>query len=347
MKWIMILFLGFFSCLLHAQQLLNGSFELNDLDCGINLLNDEFNRRVVSTFAFGGQNELDVLTASCNYDYAVDGDYFVALYFNAFSDAFSMSLNEPLQVGQLYHLVFYARNGNLQVSPNSRVQIGLSNTADEFGQELFSTEQLKSEWQRYEVPFSVAEPISFITVKTRSNQEAWSFVDYFHLECPKIDLGPDTLLCDVEQYPLVVSDLFDEVLWSDGTMDDRLLADEPGWYWVEAKEANCVVQDSIWLEEIPFQCQCQYFIPNIFSPNGDGYNDVFLPQTPCELIFYELLILDRWGQIVFRSTDPQMAWDGRVRGQRAGQGQYVYQLQFQYFYEQESTIESGGVLLMR
>lgn len=57
------------------------------------------------------------------------------------------------------------------------------------------------------------------------------------------------------------------------------------------------------------------FVPNAFSPNGDGLNDVFMP-----LMFnvmedgYELQIFDRWGNLIFETTDIYKSWDGRANG---------------------------------
>jgi len=49
--------------------------------------------------------------------------------------------------------------------------------------------------------------------------------------------------------------------------------------------------------EFERNCNCKVFLPNAFSPNDDGINDIFLPQTPCEMGQYELLIANRWGAV--------------------------------------------------
>lgn len=55
------------------------------------------------------------------------------------------------------------------------------------------------------------------------------------------------------------------------------------------------------------------FVSNAFSPNGDGLNDYFFPifQVDFEIITYELVIYDRWGNIVFRTKDINQGWDGK------------------------------------
>jgi gliding motility-associated-like protein len=68
-----------------------------------------------------------------------------------------------------------------------------------------------------------------------------------------------------------------------------------------------------------------YYVPNAFTPNGDGINDVFFPiGNVIELSSYELQIFDRWGQLLFESRDPGIGWDGNASGQAMPDGVYVY-----------------------
>jgi gliding motility-associated-like protein len=55
-----------------------------------------------------------------------------------------------------------------------------------------------------------------------------------------------------------------------------------------------------------------FYVPNSFTPNNDGTNDVFLPVITAGLDDqkYTLLIFNRWGEIVFESNDPSVGWDG-------------------------------------
>lgn len=66
------------------------------------------------------------------------------------------------------------------------------------------------------------------------------------------------------------------------------------------------------------------FVPNAFTPNGDGYNDVFIPSG-YGLAEIHLTIFDRWGNLIFRSHGEVIGWDGKRKGQLCKQDVYVYQ----------------------
>ncbi len=70
-----------------------------------------------------------------------------------------------------------------------------------------------------------------------------------------------------------------------------------------------------------------YRLPNTFTPNGDGDNDLFTPILPYYFIDHiEIKIYDRWGVLVFRSEDPMINWDGRnvQNGKEVEEGTYHY-----------------------
>ncbi|MCC6371628.1 MAG: gliding motility-associated C-terminal domain-containing protein [Bacteroidia bacterium] len=89
-------------------------------------------------------------------------------------------------------------------------------------------------------------------------------------------------------------------------------------------------------------------IPNAFSPNGDGNNDWFKPLGSAAYVTdYQLTIWNRWGQEVFRSTDPTGAgWDGNYNGQQALTGVYAYVITYKNIYG-ESKIVKDNLTLTR
>jgi hypothetical protein len=54
---------------------------------------------------------------------------------------------------------------------------------------------------------------------------------------------------------------------------------------------------------------CQVFIPNTFTPNADGLNDKFYPLTNCSFEYYECLVFNRWGQLVFKTSNQFNKWN--------------------------------------
>ncbi|MBK0403760.1 gliding motility-associated C-terminal domain-containing protein [Adhaeribacter sp. BT258] len=71
--------------------------------------------------------------------------------------------------------------------------------------------------------------------------------------------------------------------------------------------------------------EVKIFVPTAFSPNNDGLNDVFEVKGRFQNNF-SLVILNRWGQIVFESKDPKKGWDGKMNGKEAPIGVYAYRL---------------------
>ena len=71
-----------------------------------------------------------------------------------------------------------------------------------------------------------------------------------------------------------------------------------------------------------------YELPNVFTPNGDGHNDLFIPfpETAGSVESIEISIYNRWGRIVFEGTDPMVNWDGRhyKSGEECPEGTYFY-----------------------
>ena len=64
-------------------------------------------------------------------------------------------------------------------------------------------------------------------------------------------------------------------------------------------------------------------VPNVFTPNGDGVNDVFQVKA-WSVTEFHAVVLNRWGRKVFEWSDPDAGWDGRINGKYASPGTYYY-----------------------
>jgi len=72
--------------------------------------------------------------------------------------------------------------------------------------------------------------------------------------------------------------------------------------------------------------ECQYRLPNIFTPNGDSFNDYFRPVRHFSVEQVNMKIFDRWGKEVFETNDPEINWDGKDKttNQPCSDGTYFY-----------------------
>ncbi|CAG5071740.1 hypothetical protein DYBT9623_03732 [Dyadobacter sp. CECT 9623] len=85
------------------------------------------------------------------------------------------------------------------------------------------------------------------------------------------------------------------------------------------------------------------FVPDAFSPNGDGYNDV-LEAKSTQLQAFTFSVMNRWGQVVFHSEDINTGWDGTIKGENAPVGSYVYKMTFVDDINQ--TVEKSGTFML-
>ena len=91
---------------------------------------------------------------------------------------------------------------------------------------------------------------------------------------------------------------------------------------------------------------CKIFIPSSFTPNGDNLNDKFSPIVNCPLDLFEFSIYNRWGEQVFRSTDPSVSWNGKYQGANCQIGAYVYLVNYKFPSQPKKQLK-GPITLIR
>ncbi|GIV30654.1 MAG: hypothetical protein KatS3mg029_0005 [Saprospiraceae bacterium] len=119
-------------------------------------------------------------------------------------------------------------------------------------------------------------------------------------------------------------------------------------YVLQMEDQHCIISDSILVTVIdPTDVSCtDVLLPNAFTPNGDFLNDGFGISNPYvvgELISFE--IYDRWGNVVFSTTDPLVKWDGTYRGDPVNPGVYLYKIHFRC--EGKEDFKTGSVTVIR
>lgn len=103
--------------------------------------------------------------------------------------------------------------------------------------------------------------------------------------------------------------------------DHRYTFSEAGNYTVKLTVSNdyCSTSDSV---DVTVS-ESAIYAPNVFTPNGDGFDDEFRVAYK-SIISFECWILNRWGRVVYHWTDPQKGWDGTINGVKAAEGAYFY-----------------------
>lgn len=165
----------------------------------------------------------------------------------------------------------------------------------------------------------------------------------------QVELGPDTTLCLEQEITLFAAFPEATTEWQNGARTDSLRVSSSGLYSVILDHPCGIVTDNI---NVSFEDCRQLYLPNAFSPNDDGINDLFFPMDGGdveEIISWQ--IFNRWGDLVFEQSnispnDTSIAWRGKWNGRLAAQGVYVWFLEVRFRDGFEETM-SGEVHLLR
>lgn len=174
------------------------------------------------------------------------------------------------------------------------------------------------------------------------------------------DAGKDVVICKGDSVEIGAMQQMDQYLyfWSESPwsspMDDwDTLATTPkitvspdstttyylrsvDFKWDNTYDAITVIVDD---------CLQELTIPNVFTPNGDGYNDLFIPENNY-LMDYSVTIFNRWGSIVFEGNHEHF-WDGTNKGQLCPDGVYYYVLLTSNRSKTERKEYSGSITILR
>jgi gliding motility-associated-like protein len=119
-----------------------------------------------------------------------------------------------------------------------------------------------------------------------------------------------------------------------------------GYYFVEIVDANgCEIKDTVYIN--PGPCCEEVFIPNAFSPNGDGVNDLFRVTTSAGIELIQFAVYNRWGNRVWSTNDFRSGWDGTYQGKDEDMNTYFYIFKYTCLTDQQQYTKKGDLLLMR
>jgi gliding motility-associated-like protein len=139
----------------------------------------------------------------------------------------------------------------------------------------------------------------------------------------------------------------DSYHWQDSSTGQFFQVTAAGAYWVTVELDQCTNSDTILVTQ--HDCEALLIIPNCFTPNGDGVNETFKAVSQ-NLSSYQIYIFNRWGQLLFESSDPEIGWDGKVNGTNCPVGTYFFLIKYttdcSYGLDREGVMKGSVTLLI-
>ena len=161
------------------------------------------------------------------------------------------------------------------------------------------------------------------------------------------DLLPDDrLICQERGWQIDLTEIPYNIIWEDGSNNKIRQINRAGTYQYHVDHCDISFSESI---EINVEiCDCQFYIPNVFSPDGNQINDHFEVLNKCgELTNFQLSIFSRWGELVYYSTDQYEYWDGSFKGKGLNSGVFCYLLQYESSFTTQAISKTGTITLLR
>ncbi len=185
----------------------------------------------------------------------------------------------------------------------------------------------------------------WVTVKDSAGCQATDTANVVGVPVPAGFLPGSITKCFYNMATLRATSIYNTYLWSTGATTPTISPFPAGVYTLQVTDANgCKGIDSI--RVIDSACAEYLYLPNAFTPNGDGFNDVLKPGFAGLATQYSFTVYNRWGQKVFASNNPADGWDGTISGQPQPAGVYVWFCQYQ-LYQRPTVSQKGTVVLVR
>jgi gliding motility-associated-like protein len=157
---------------------------------------------------------------------------------------------------------------------------------------------------------------------------------------PQPALTSDTAICQTGPVLINAEIPGATYKWQDGSTNAVYEATKPGKYEVDITVSTCTKTFSVQIGDYE-----KLVLPNVFTPNEDNRNDTFAPMEMCGLASGTLKIFNRWGVLLFTTSDISKGWNGRVNGSKSSDGVYYYLVEYQDFRGQQKK-KKGWVELV-
>lgn len=166
-----------------------------------------------------------------------------------------------------------------------------------------------------------------------------------------LNLGADKSICKGEEIQLSVQSGYTNYSWQPAsditTINQSTVLATPQnskWYSVNADIfPGCNLSDSLYVTVN--DCEEYIFFPSSFTPNNDGLNDLFKPLLSCAIASYELSIYNRWGQLVFKTTDKLKGWNGSFNNKKQATEAFVWICRYRFVGKTEKLIKGNLILI--
>lgn len=204
------------------------------------------------------------------------------------------------------------------------------------------------EWSNGETSQSifVTEPGAYTLEGTTNN--CTGFDEIIVNQAPQINTDHTITACEGTQaYLQVPYDGSSEYNWCEGEAVQFIYADSPGDYCFQfVDEYGCLQEGNVHLVHIDHDADL--YIPNTFTPNNDGVNDVFQP-VGTEVRDYEFAVWNRWGNLVFETEEQGKVWDGSYNGgdHYVQDGTYTFRVAYNGTCSAEMIVKTGYITVIR
>ena len=148
--------------------------------------------------------------------------------------------------------------------------------------------------------------------------------------------------------PILIGTAYDfakSYLWNTGDTACCITPEHSGRYTLSVNSECFNYKDTIEVEK--YKCSNCIFIPDAFTPNKDGLNDLFGVTISCPVTNFSLQIYNRWGQQVFATTNTNARWNGMFNADIAPIGTYYYYLKYNTSSKPDIITQKGSVHLIR
>jgi gliding motility-associated-like protein len=125
--------------------------------------------------------------------------------------------------------------------------------------------------------------------------------------------------------------------------------EEPGSYTVQLVAYNAAGCTDTITKILTVRDELVFFVPNSFTPNGDEFNNAFVPifTSGFDPFEFNLTIINRWGELIFESNDATVGWDGTYDGKIVPDGMYVWKIRMKNNENDKKYTYTGHVNVLK